>query len=140
MQRIVYGSLGLFSAGLGVLGAFLPVMPSTCFFILAVYFFSKSSVRLENWVLNHPRFGTPVRAWRTHGAVSVSSKLAAVLGMSVGLIFVLLSPASLPVILASSIFILLSAVYVLSRPTLDAQKMALIVPSARVGESAVRSK
>jgi len=56
--------LGFFFAALGFVGTVVPGMPSTVFFILAAYFFSRSSHRLLNWVLNLPKVGSLVRDYR----------------------------------------------------------------------------
>ncbi|MFN7454731.1 MAG: YbaN family protein [Pseudobdellovibrionaceae bacterium] len=112
-------ALGMGFLGLGVLGAFLPVLPSTCFFICATYFFGKSSARLEAWVLNHPRFGHAVRSWRETRSIPLAGKIAAVVGMSVSALFLVISPAPLWAILSGFAVLALSAWYVLSRPTLS---------------------
>jgi uncharacterized protein len=120
-MRAVYLVSGLVSVGLGILGAFLPVMPSTCFFILGAYFFGKSSHRLECWILNHPTFGPTVRAWRTHKAMSRSAKVAAYIGMSIGQAMLLTAwPGFLWITIGSAI-IVTSAVYIWTRPTYSSE-------------------
>jgi uncharacterized membrane protein YbaN (DUF454 family) len=71
---------------LGIIGAMLPVMPTTIFLILALACFSRASPRLEHWLLHHPRFGAPLRQWREHRAVSRRGKAMACLGMAIGFI------------------------------------------------------
>lgn len=56
--------LGLLSVGVGTLGAFLPVLPSTEFFLFAAYCFAQSSPKLYNWLLNLPKIGPAIRDFR----------------------------------------------------------------------------
>lgn len=76
--RVAYKALGFAFVGLGLLGAILPVMPSTVFMLLALWSFSKSSPRLESWLLNHPRFGRTLRDWRERRSIKMSTKILAV--------------------------------------------------------------
>jgi uncharacterized protein len=62
--RWLWLSLGCLCVGLGFLGAILPIMPSTVFFIAAAACFARSSPRLEAWVLNLPGIGPMVREYR----------------------------------------------------------------------------
>ena len=64
MKKVLYLSLGLFFTLLGIIGAFLPVMPTTVFLIGALFCFTQSSPRLENWLLQHPKYGPSLVAWR----------------------------------------------------------------------------
>ncbi|MCG2841947.1 YbaN family protein [Sandaracinobacter sp. RS1-74] len=75
---------GLFLTGLGLVGAVVPLLPTTIFLILAAGCFARSSPRLEAWILNHPRFGGFVRDWRARGAIPLRGKLFATGGMAGG--------------------------------------------------------
>lgn len=80
--RAGFVGLGLIALGLGVAGLFLPLLPTVPFLVLAVWCFTRSSPRLERWVLEHPRLGPPVHAWREHGVVSLPAKLLATVWLS----------------------------------------------------------
>lgn len=108
--------IGFFCVGLGVLGAFLPVLPSTCFFIFAAYFFGKSSSRFENWLLNHKRFGPPVVAWRESRAIPLHAKYLATAGMSVSVLVVYFGHAPTWVFFLTLAVVIPSAVYIWTRP------------------------
>jgi len=76
--------LGLILVSLGFIGIFVPLLPTTSFMILALPCFARSSPKLEAWLLNHPRFGPGVRAWRAEGVVPRHAKIAACIGMALG--------------------------------------------------------
>lgn len=117
-MRSVYFVLGLLFIALGFIGAFLPVLPTTPFLILATACFARSSPRLENWLLSHPRFGASLRAWREQGAIPVRAKLLAVAGISTGFLLFWLGSAPGPILMAGvGLFMLVGLVYVLTRPS-----------------------
>ncbi len=71
----MYLGLGWGFFGLGVLGAALPLLPTTPFMILAAWAFSRSSPRFEHWLLNHKWFGPAVVRFRQHRVVPRKAKL-----------------------------------------------------------------
>ena len=83
LRRWAWTAAGALMVLLGIIGAMLPVMPTTIFLILALACFSRASPRLEHWLLQHPRFGPPLRQWREHRAVSRRGKTMACLGMAI---------------------------------------------------------
>ena len=118
MKWFFAGLGGLFFS-IGVVGAFLPVLPTTPFMLLALWAFSLSSERLHNYLWNHPKFGPPVRAWRKHGAVSMRSKISALAVMSASAVFMIFfSNATLIGILAALALMAVGAAFLLTRPTL----------------------
>ena len=76
--RGVYLVLGFLLLGLGVIGTVLPGIPTTMPIILAAYFFSKSSARFDDWMLNHKVFGRLIRDWRAGVGFSARAKTIAI--------------------------------------------------------------
>ncbi|WP_153131349.1 YbaN family protein [Dechloromonas hortensis] len=77
MKTPVYRALGLLSVALGVVGAVLPLLPTTPFLLLAAYFFARSHPEWEARLLAHPTAGPAIRAWRDHRAIPKVAKYAA---------------------------------------------------------------
>ena len=77
--RISWLCLGLLCVGLALLGAVLPLLPTTPFALLAAYAFAQSSPRLSRWIENHRLFGPLIHNWRRHGAISRRAKIAAMI-------------------------------------------------------------
>ncbi len=115
--RYGLAAVGLCCVSLGVAGIFLPLMPSTIFFIIALWAFSRSSIRLHRWLYNHPRFGTGVRSWHDHKIIPVRVKIFAVTLISASYVFVLIFVAKtwiLPLALAGILVPVI--VFIVTRP------------------------
>ena len=63
---------------LGFIGLLLPIVPTTPFILVSVWFFARSSKKLENWLINHKIFGKNIRDWKEKGAISKNAKLSAI--------------------------------------------------------------
>ena len=77
MRRPLYLAAGLASLGLGIVGAFLPVLPTVPFLLLAAFCFARSNPEWERRLLAHRRWGPPIRDWRERRAISRRAKTAA---------------------------------------------------------------
>ena len=109
--------LGFLCVGLGIIGAFVPLMPTTIFIILAAGCFARSSPRLESWLLDHPRFGPTLRAWRAHRAVPRRAKIAACMGMALGYgFFIVLARPNLWLGGGVAAFFVMCALFLVTRP------------------------
>jgi uncharacterized membrane protein YbaN (DUF454 family) len=117
VARSFYIACGLALLALAIIGAFLPVMPTTIFVILAAWCFARSSPRLEAWLLRHQTFGPALIAWRREGAIRRRGKIMALLGMALGLaLFWLGAHPGMELLLMVIAAMLASAWYVVSRP------------------------
>jgi uncharacterized protein len=117
MKSTGFLALGYLMVGLGFVGIFLPILPTTPFLILAAGCFARSSPRLERWLLDHPRFGPLLRDWRERGAIPRRAKALSFASMGVGyLLFWLGSRPGLPLSAAVAALMVVGAVYVGSRP------------------------
>ncbi|HEY1069949.1 YbaN family protein [Thermomonas sp.] len=83
MTRHLWALLAWTSLVLGIIGAFLPVMPTVPFILLSAFAASRGSDRLRGWLLAHPKFGRAILDWEQNGTVSRQAKLLAIGMMSV---------------------------------------------------------
>lgn len=81
--RWAWCALAYLSLGVGIVGIFVPGLPTTVFVLVAAWAATRGSQRLHDWLLGHPRFGPSIRSWREHGAVSRRGKRLATLTMAV---------------------------------------------------------
>ena len=69
---------GWISLATGIVGIFVPLLPTTCFVLLAAWCFARSSPRLHHWLRNHRTFGPIVCSWERDRSVPLRAKYAAV--------------------------------------------------------------
>ncbi|HEV7305463.1 YbaN family protein [Ensifer sp.] len=115
--RLLYLGLAWLMVGLGVVGAFLPILPTTPFLLLAAGLFARASPRLEQWLLNHRVFGASLRLWREKGAISRRAKTTAVSLMAASFALFCYFGSPSPLLAASvAIAMVLPALFILTRP------------------------
>ena len=82
-KRLAFNLIGLVFAGIGFIGAFLPVMPTTVFILAAAACFAKSSPRLHQALLNSRLFGSTLRAWEEQRCIPPEARVVAILSILV---------------------------------------------------------
>ncbi len=71
--------LGTLCVALGVLGMFLPLLPTTVFLLMAAYCYSRSSERFHNWLLNNRWCGAYIRNYKSGRGISLRQKVSTIL-------------------------------------------------------------
>lgn len=91
--------LAVVSLVLGVIGAFVPVLPTVPFILLSAWAAAESSPRLHAWLEGHPKYGRMIREWRERGAVRRPAKWAATVMMTLssGVMFLTLPNRWVPI-------------------------------------------
>ena len=73
--------LGTVSLTLGIIGIFLPLLPTTPFLLLTAALYFRGSPRLYQWLLNHKHFGPYIRNFRENKAIPLRAKIISLLLM-----------------------------------------------------------
>lgn len=117
VRRYLFLSTGLLLLGLGIVGAFVPLMPSSIFLLGAVWCFARSSPRLEAWVLDHPQLGPPLRLWIEHRALTRRMKIGAAIAIVAGFAIFVVSAHPSPLVCgAVASFFVVCTVWIWRRP------------------------
>lgn len=82
LVRILLWSVGVTSLVLGIIGIFLPGLPTTPFILLTAACFVRASPRAYAWLLNHHFFGPSLRDWEQHRSIPRKAKIIALLMMA----------------------------------------------------------
>jgi uncharacterized membrane protein YbaN (DUF454 family) len=115
-MRRLYLCFGYASLALGIVGIFLPILPTTPFVLLAAWCFTRSNPALARRLYDHPRFGPLLTVWRDQKAIPLQAKIYALtaLALSYALILYITESRILPVILGAIMGSV--ALYIATRP------------------------
>jgi uncharacterized membrane protein YbaN (DUF454 family) len=118
IKKFTLLTAGLIFVGIGMIGVFVPGLPTTIFMILAAYCFLRSSERLYNWVISNKVFGARVKHFLETRTIPLKGKihcLAAMWIMAGVSIFILSVAVWIKGIIL--LFIIIGTIVVLSFPT-----------------------
>ena len=116
MQRLLWRSLVVIFVILGFIGAVLPGMPTTVFLILAAWASSRGWPQMDNWLLNHPKYGSTLRDWRANGTVPRKAKWLATIMMSISAVIMLFTTAPVAVKVFTNTTMLVVCIWLWLRP------------------------
>lgn len=118
VKCLVLLCLGWVFVALGVVGAVLPVLPTTPFLIVALWMFANSSERLHRWLYTHRVFGPPLQRWDSERVIPLPAKITALSAMSASMVYVL-AFSDAPVVAQAGMGAIcaVGAVFILSRPS-----------------------
>ncbi|HHK6068102.1 YbaN family protein [Neisseria sp. HMSC064D07] len=87
MVRYLLIFCGALSLVLGIIGIFLPLLPTTPFILLTAACWAKASPRFHNWLYHHHHFGPIIQNWENNGAVPRKAKFFAIGMMALSCLF-----------------------------------------------------
>ena len=115
---MLFIGLGSVSLALGVIGVFLPILPTTPFVLLSGYFYLRSSQRLYDWLLRHKRFGPILHNYIEHRAIPKRAKCSAIVLIWITIPISMILIGKLPYTIGLAIIGLLMSLYIVTRKTL----------------------
>ena len=116
LSLLIWRTLAMLCLLLGLVGVFVPGLPTVPFMLLAAWAGSKGWPALETWLLNHPRHGPPIRRWRDHRAVPRRAKWLASASMVVSVLLIALSAAPVALKVGSALLLASVAWWLWLRP------------------------
>ncbi|SDH79975.1 YbaN family protein [Variovorax sp. OV700] len=116
VARLLWRVLALVFVALGLLGAFLPVLPTVPFLLAAAWAAGHGWPALERWLLEHPRYGEYIRRWQERGAVPRRAKWAATVMMTFSALVLLATGAPIAVKIGAPLFMAAVAIWLWRRP------------------------
>lgn len=86
-MKYLFAFFGSVSLLLGIMGVFLPVLPTTPFLLLSAALYMRSSQRLYGWLMSHKHLGAYIRNFREHKALPLRVKIVSVTMVWVTLLY-----------------------------------------------------
>ncbi|MEX2375711.1 MAG: YbaN family protein [Dehalococcoidia bacterium] len=114
--RVLWVVAGSCAFAVGTAGIFLPLLPTTIFWIIAVACFSRGNPVWAAYILDHPRYGSHIRAYRAHGIICRRGKIAACGTITVSAFITLVAIPSLPIKVGVAVLLLTIGLWIASRP------------------------
>jgi uncharacterized protein len=116
-MKLLYFILGWFFFTLGVIGVFLPLLPTTPFMLLALWAFSKSSQRFHNWLYHHKYFGPFIQKWDKHRIIPLKAKITAFLMITASFSFLIYRRINIYLIITSAIIMGYAIYFISTKPS-----------------------
>jgi len=78
VMKLVFKIIGTISLCLGLIGIFIPILPTTPFLLLSATLYAKSSDKLYQWLMSNPRLGPYIKNFRENRTLPLRVKIISV--------------------------------------------------------------
>ena len=129
---------GTVCVGLGILGIFLPVLPTTPFLLLAAFCYGRGSMRFYHWLVNRSRLGVYIRSYREGRGIPLKQKVLTIallwftIGFAIGFVANPWWAKALLLVVAVGVTIHLSKIKTLQRESHSSADQANSIESVEV--------
>ncbi|MEM7400615.1 MAG: YbaN family protein [Pseudomonadota bacterium] len=117
MSKYVYNAIGGLSLSLGIVGVFLPLLPTTCFVLLASWAFAKSSPNFHNWLVYRSPFSKSIQNWNKFGIIPTHVKAIAASSMLISFLITALLLENIYVLTGLGLGLLALLAFIFSKPS-----------------------
>ena len=116
--RGILFSIGCCAVIIGFIGIFIPGLPTVVFFLISLFCFTRSSPKMEAWLLNHPKIGPSIVDWREHGVITLKSKRLATFMICLSYsLMIYFAPLKTWIIILVGLILICVVIFILTRPS-----------------------
>ena len=115
-QKILWSVLAYTTLAVGLIGAFLPILPTTPFLLVAVWAGSHASSKFKWRLLRHRRFGPALRHWYKEKAIARPAKRMAVAIITASWLLIIFSGRPPEIVALTGLVLLACTIFLLTRP------------------------
>lgn len=103
LKKYLLIAAGSISLGLGILGIFLPLLPTTPFLLITAFCYTRSSKRLYNWLINQKHIGRYIKNYVNHHSVTKKTKVVTITFLWITLILsgILINKTAMYIVLSA---------------------------------------
>ena len=116
-MRVIWIIAGLLSTLIGVIGIFLPLLPTVPLLLLAAFCFARGSERLHHWLITHPKLGPPIQDWNKRGAIGLKAKKLATLSVIAAFLLSVWMGVPLYALLMQAAVLVCVMIFIWTRPS-----------------------
>ncbi|MZR63574.1 YbaN family protein [Alcanivorax sp. DP30] len=116
VRTLCWRFLAICFVTLGMIGVVVPGLPTVPFLLVAAWAGTRGWPALEQWLLEHPRYGEPILQWRQNGAVSRRAKCAASTMMLISIMIISFSNAYIAVKIVVPLMLCVTLLWLWNRP------------------------
>ncbi len=117
IKKYIFLLLGFVFVGIAYIGIIVPGIPTTVFLLIAVWFFSRSSKKFENWLMNHKIFGELITNWNLYNSIDFKSKIMAISLIVITFSFTVFYAFSFKIDVLFIMFAVLLSIFIITRPS-----------------------
>ena len=117
IKKYIFLLLGFVFVGIAYIGIIVPGIPTTVFLLIAVWFFSRSSKKFENWLMNHKIFGELITNWNLYNSIDFKSKIMAISLIVITFSFTVFYAFSFKIDFLFIMFAVLLSIFIITRPS-----------------------